>query len=720
MTSSRTHRSPPLAAGALALTAAIAAGSVNADQSLDEVVVTASLRDSSLSQLPQSVTVLDEHTLQAAGVQHFEDVLSIIPNLSWASGSSRPRFLQLRGIGEVEQYQGAPNPSVGFLIDDIDFSGVGMPATLFDVRQIEVLRGPQGTVYGANALAGLISVRTEDPGPQFDLRGEATVGDYQTRSAGIALGDSLADQSVGWRVVAQQYRGDGYRDDVFLHRDDTNGYDEGTLRAKLYWQPAPTLRADLALMDVDLNNGYDAWTIDNGFNTRSNQPGRDAQQSLGSSLRLSWTGGGFGELRSVTSAADSRIVYSFDSDWGNDAFWASCCGYSPFDYFDQDRRRRRTLAEDLRLIGDPQHRLFDRISWLVGVYFLRLTEGDDLLDTWNDEFVGAGSSLLHSDYRATNGALYTSLDSALGQRSSLTLGLRAEQRLAHYQDSADLIRPFPDGRDRMYGGNLSWSLHSAPRQTEYVTLARGFKGGGFNIGAQIAPDERRFTPEYVWSLESGIKRASLDGALGWQADVFYMRRESMQVYSSCQLQQDNPSTFVFFTRNASHGDNYGLEAQAQWQLRPRWQLSGSVGLLHTRYLGYDSQAIECPGGSPLVLDGRAQSFAPEYQLSAAVTYSHPSGFFSRLDASASDGFYFAAGQNQVAQAYQLFNLRVGYQRGAWQASVWTRNLFDRRYAVQGFYFGLVPPDFPNQRFIQNGDPRTVGLTVRYQLIHNED
>jgi iron complex outermembrane receptor protein len=194
-----------------------------------------------------------------------------------------------------------------------------------------------------------------------------------------------------------------------------------------------------------------------------------------------------------------------------------------------------------------------------------------------------------------------------------------------------------------------------------------------------------------------------------------MRRDSMQVYSSCQLDPSNPSTFVFFTRNASHGENYGLESQVLWQLHPRWQLSGTVGLLHTRYLGYDSQAIECPDGSTLALDGRAQSFAPEYQLSAALSYQDPNGLFARIDAFATDGFYFSAGQNEVAQAYQLVNLRLGYQRTRWQLSLWTRNLFDRRYAVQGFFFGLVPPDFPNQRFVQNGDPRTVGMTIRYEF-----
>ncbi|MCM2313469.1 MAG: Plug domain-containing protein, partial [Steroidobacteraceae bacterium] len=107
---------------------------------LEEIVVTASLRPIEVGDFPVSTTVLDAGVIEAAGLQHLQDVLGLVPNLNWSGGSSRPRFFQLRGIGELEQYQGAPNPSVGFLIDDIDFSGVGMPATSFDVDQVEVLR----------------------------------------------------------------------------------------------------------------------------------------------------------------------------------------------------------------------------------------------------------------------------------------------------------------------------------------------------------------------------------------------------------------------------------------------------------------------------------------------------------------------------------------------------------------------------------------------------
>ena len=116
------------AAGAISILFVVTAAAAAGNDPLDEIVVTAELREKSLQQLPASATVLDAHTLDIAGVQHFQDVLGLVPNLNWAAGTSRPRYFQLRGIGELEQWQGAPNPSVGFLIDGIDFSGVGMPA----------------------------------------------------------------------------------------------------------------------------------------------------------------------------------------------------------------------------------------------------------------------------------------------------------------------------------------------------------------------------------------------------------------------------------------------------------------------------------------------------------------------------------------------------------------------------------------------------------------
>ena len=693
----------------------LAQAAVSADDTLDEIVVTAGLRSTSVADLPQSVTVIGSDALRGAGVQHFEDVLGLIPDLNWAAGTSRPRFFQLRGIGEVEQYQGAPNPSVGFLIDDIDFSGVGMPATLFDTQQIEVLRGPQGTAYGANALAGLISVRTADPGRDFVLNGEITGANYDTRAVSLAVGDGFDGGDAGWRLAAQQYLSDGFRHNAYLDENSTNGFNEGTLRGKLRWQITDALRADLTMMHVNIDNGYDAWSIYNTYTTYSNQPGRDAQLSNGAALRLVYSIAGIGELRSVTSTADSKITYSFDGDWGNDAFWLATTGYAPYDYFQSDNRTRRTVAEDLRMTGDPSDALFGRLRWLAGVYALRLTESDQQVFTWDaydaglNGGPGAGSSGLDSKYSATNVALYGSLEANVGARSVLSGGLRVERRVADYSDSADVQTPFPEQTNHMIGGNVSWETAAGDGEHVYATLARGYKGGGFNIGSGILSEQRSFDPESLWSLETGLKYAQPSSPLQLQTDVFYMRRQNMQVYLSEQLQPNNPLAYVFYTQNASNGENYGFEGEAAYRLTDRWQISGSGSLLHTRYVGVTGLF------SSLDLDGRAQPFAPSYKLSAAVDYRHPSGWFARLDASALGSFYYYTSDAQASRAYNLENVRVGYEHGSWSGSLWVRNLFGAGYAQQGFYFGLIPPNYPTQSFLQQGDPRQVGITIDYRL-----
>ena len=110
---------------------------------IEEIVVTADFRGRSIAELPLSVSVIDEDFIREASVQHFEELVFTVPNLNWSGDGHRARYFQIRGVGELEQYQGAPNPSVGFLVDDIDFSGIGTVATLFDVGSVEVLRGSQ-------------------------------------------------------------------------------------------------------------------------------------------------------------------------------------------------------------------------------------------------------------------------------------------------------------------------------------------------------------------------------------------------------------------------------------------------------------------------------------------------------------------------------------------------------------------------------------------------
>src|SRR5688500_10275203 len=297
---------------------------------LEEVVVTADLRDRELRNLPASATVLDARTLELAGVQHLQDVLTLVPNLNWSSGTSRPRFFQLRGIGELSQWQGAPNPSVGFLIDGIDFSGVGMPATLSDVETIEVLRGPQGTAYGANALAGLIAVNTRAPRREQEIEADATFGEYGTRGVSGVLGGPVGAGESAWRLVAGNYRSDGFRRNSYLGRDDTNGYNESNARLKFLAQPTDAVRVDVTALWADLDNGYDAFAIDNSRTTLSDKPGQDTQIARALAVRLDYTGAASFDVISRTALGDSSSVYSFDGDWGNDESWGENATYAYF------------------------------------------------------------------------------------------------------------------------------------------------------------------------------------------------------------------------------------------------------------------------------------------------------------------------------------------------------------------------------------------------------
>ena len=595
------HRGRVIAWGALLPIAVLAAGSAAAasptvakpSPPLEEIIVTASLREQPASELPASITVLSQETLQSAGLQHFADVLGMVPNLNWSGGTSRPRFFQLRGVGELEQYQGAPNPSVGFLIDDIDLSGVGMPATLFDTQQVEVLRGPQGTRYGANALAGLVKIKTQDASTTPDLHVEVTGADHDTWSAGMAGGGPIGDAGSAWRLAGQTFSSDGFLHNAYLDRDDTNGRDESTLRGKLRWEMAPGWRADLAALYVDIDNGFDAFTPDNSRTTLSDRPGRDAQRTRGVSADVAGKLGDY-TVRSVSAYAWSDSVYSFDGDWGNDAYWGE---FAPYDYFSRYARERSTLSQDLRIESNAG----GAVDWVAGVYALRLDEDSQQRDEFAGELL---RPLLETSYAATSLAAYGEAEWALPHDLSLTAGMRVETRSADYSDS-DGARFDP--RDTMVGGQVSLQGPLGASNKWYATIARGYKAGGFNIG-QFVPDDRRlFTPEYLWNAESGIRFADTDANVQGDIALFYMWREDQQVATSFQLDPGDPLSYVFYTDNAAKGRNYGLEASLAWQPVERLSLGATLGLLHSEYVGYRYGERN--------LDGREQAHAPGYQYS---------------------------------------------------------------------------------------------------------
>ncbi|MEQ1582109.1 MAG: TonB-dependent receptor [Steroidobacteraceae bacterium] len=683
------------------------------DSPLEEVIVTATLRPQTLTQVPASVTVLDNKTLGDAGQQHFQDVLALVPNLGWAGGTSRPRFFQIRGIGEREQYEGAPNPSVGFLIDDIDFSGLGMPATLFDVARVEVLRGPQGTRYGANALAGLIAVHSADPGTLPGYAVDATLADFGTGSLGFTATAPVQSLNSSWRFAVQRYRTGGFTHNTFLDRN-TNARDELTGRFKWRFTPSDATTIDATVLHANLDNGYDAFAIDNSRHTLSNRPGEDSQRATGASVRVVTTAWEPYTLTAIGSYADSKSINSFDADWGNAASWAP---YT-YDYYSSSSRDRSTANLELRL-ASPAAQGPGAAAWLAGVYLLDLNEdGRDLLegvyaDPSDPSFDGTSDDALANRYDATNVAVFGQLDGFLSERWRWSAGMRLEQRTAHYRDSGiwgggpqvtDL-----SARNRMLGGQVSLSFDLTTAASTYVSLSRGYKAGGFNLGA-VPPGGRYFAPEYLWNVEAGIKSGILNGRGFVDGAVFYEARRNLQVRTGKQLDPANPGTYLFITDNLDRGYNLGMEGTIRYFVSPALEVGGSVGLLRTRASGGLDE-----NGVPVAT--REQAHAPEYQLGAYGTWRHASGFMVRADVNAQDNFYFdvPSDHNQQSPAYTTVNLKVGFEQPAWNVYAWVRNAFDTDYAVRGFYFYNEPPFVEKKLYTQPGDPRQLGVTFNWSF-----
>ena len=497
-------------------------------------------------------------------------MVALVPNLNWAGDTSLPRYFQIRGIGELQQYQGAPNPSVGFLIDDVDFSGLGGIATLFDVDHIEVLHGPQATLYGANALAGMIYVRSAEPEDTFGGRAEFGAGNYATQSYGAVLTGPVESLDSSLRLAAERYFSNGYYHNAYVQAP-TDQRDDMTARARWRYRPSDQLQVDFSLLHVSIDNGYDQWTINNSRTTESNDPGVDDQNSTGASMRAVYDGLKGLRLTAIATYADSRINYGYDGDWGNPLLWAP---YT-YEYTEEQVRERSTRSLELRL-GTTAERGF---GWLFGVYAFGLRESlrDTSAGIYVDPFDSTQNSnsltVLNSTYSSTNAALYGQLDGDLGARGRWSLGLRGERHTTDYNDTTtNLDAPTTansfNPSENLWGGHASIDWRIADGQQLYALLARGYKAGGFNLSPGLPPDEVYFGPESDLNFEIGHKARLAGGALELQSSLFYIYRRSPQLLTGTQFDPDNPDTFVFYTGNAASGYNYGLESSLAWRAAP--------------------------------------------------------------------------------------------------------------------------------------------------------
>jgi iron complex outermembrane recepter protein len=651
--------------------------------------------------------VYDAATLQAGAIRHFSDLADQIPNLTWTGGTSRPRYFQIRGIGENSQYEGeTPDSTVRFLVDDLDFTGLGTLGNTFDVQQVEVLRGPQAGAFGANAAGGVIRLVSNAPTPFVTGQLFASAGQDALREGGFALGGPLlagAPEKLMGRLAVLQSTSHGFRRNVTLNRN-TNARDEFTARLRLTFNPSPVWRWDAALLFSEVDNGFDEFALNNnGRQTFSDQPGRDKQQSVGASLRGTYTGWAGARFTTISSGSwvDSR--YSYDDDWTA----ASYQGFSDLG------RQRDVFNQELRLDSAATRAALGWVDrWTLGAYF----SSTDETSTYTDEDPGNVRGL-RTNYDATNTALFGQVAHDFSAQTRLVIGLRGERlenkgdgtktRFRKARGTFDPVVTFrPSFHDTLLGGKVTLEHAFSDRQLAFASVTRGYKGGGVNIDARISPpaDPLTYGTEYLWNYEAGMRGHWLERRLAGEVTAFYLDRHHTQVRDSAGF----GGSYRFFTANANHADVFGLEAAGSYAVTTEWSVHASAALM-------DSTLDRFRLSNGNVGGGRRLANTPPYGYTVATRYRGTSGWFGQVELVSRGRQYDSNNQNETRRPFSIVNASVGYGWQQWTFSVWARNLTNQRYDKRVFFFGNEDPDYIPTRYETMADPRQVGVSAAFRF-----
>ena len=674
------------------------------DTELEKIIVTGDFQQESIQTLSASASLFSENEMNQRGATYLDEMLASAANVNFAAGASRGRYIQIRGVGLRSQFVDPINPSVGLVIDGINYSGLGGSSLLFDIDQVEIYRGPQGTRFGADGMAGMIQMQSASATSDPSLKLHLGAGTYNSHEAGLAASTGLTDDTSA-RVSYFRRKSDGYVDNLYLDKP-TQDQDEQVARFKLNSQLTAHLNSELNLHYIDINNGYDAFTLDNSRNSLADQPGEDNQQSYAIGLNNTYTGFDAFDVNLNLSAIDTELFYSFDEDWVcNDTNKPQLCaaglhpdGYSSTDIYSRDRDDQ---ALDLQFTGKAG-------NWVAGIYYQNRDVDLERQYTWL-------ANPFASTYETNNIAAYGQLATAIGPKTTLITGLRVEQYQGDYTDSNGFIE---ETDDIILGGKVALEYQVIDRTMIYTSITRGYKAGGINsealakakdeglsLDADFFKQHTSFDPEYLWSGEFGVKGSSLDDKFTLRLAAFYMHRDNIQLKSW----QVSDQQFTGYVANASSGSNYGLEIEGSYLLTDNLLISGSAGYLDTKINDFVTK-------SGLNQDGREQAQAPKYQYAFSARYNVTDELYAMLGVEGKDDYYFSDSHNAQAPNTNLVNASLGYEAENWAVRAWARNVFDETVPTRGFEFGNNPLDgYTSQTYIQLGEPRVAGVTFTLNL-----
>jgi iron complex outermembrane receptor protein len=762
-----TNARKPLAA----IVAAIAAASTPVlaqTGPIEEVVVTAQKRTESLTDVPISIGVMTAEALEKTGVRQLREVAEFVPNLTVSNGNDSSTAVRIRGVGTNTRNIGF-DTRVGVYVDGV-YMGQSLAQNLdiLDLERIEVVRGPQGTQFGRNTVAGAINMISNKPSDEFELQLLGEVGNYSSHRVGAVLNVPLSDNLAGRFSVVDHGR-DGLVDNITTgtkhnERDGTSFRGQLTFSGENF---TATLAADYLESDrvSFFGEAVSDWS---GSVPNSEAPGRfdiandfdnyEKREIWGTSLNVDVALGDY-SLTSITAYRDNSIDRRQDTDHSSEAllYVEYPDAYEQitqeFQLFSPDTGRLKYIAglylyreeasssrkaivgEDIGTVFAvlapplaPAGPLFadtfagtlgdvDTDSWAVylnGTYDLterwtlgfgaRYTEEEREVDY---DLVGSVVDIgISVPTAAVFGVAVGPVDPATGLT---TLNFRDTQE---YDDFSPMV-------------SLSYALTDATNI--YVKYSEGFKSGGFNVdfvSGDLLADGIDFAPETVESWEVGIKGETEDRRLRYSLIGFRMEFQDYQLNQFIQLSNNTSAITI---QNAASVISEGLEAEITWYPTDRFMFQAAVGYNDATFDSFPGGgSSRNPNGVGADLAGNKLPGAPEWSSAVALQYNLPvssmnGDFVARLDWTYTDDFYTTEDNISVAspgstiewglvESYSLFNGRIGFESGdSWTVYLWGRNLLDEEYSYSwpGDFLGTLA-NFP-------GDPRTYGVEVTYNF-----
>jgi iron complex outermembrane receptor protein len=728
MTPFRTHRLTAAVIAALLLPFGASAQQAPAADdekseaaSLSGITVTARKREETLQDVPIAVTAYAAETLDKLNVEDLGDLDAFVPNLTIyaARGSTSTVTAYIRGVGQADPLWGV-DPGVGIYLDDVYIARPqGALLDVFDVERIEVLRGPQGTLYGKNTIGGAIKYVSAPLDEDFYGRASLTVGNYNQGDIKASVNAPLGN---GWvaRVAAASMHRDGYGENL-VTRQEVSDKEILAARATLGYVGNPDFWAKFTVDWMDDQSGVRAAQmlaanrfapalapLDDRYDVRNGMPNINDTSMFGASMTLNWNLGEAWTLKSITAYRESDTETNIDFD----TLPATIADVKAF-YADEQ------TSQEFQLNYDDA----GAFRGVAGLYWFTGEAGGQVLNNFFGLSFGDTQGVVDTD----SIALYGEGTWDLTEQWSITAGLRwtDEEKTADVYNIGytDATFTVPSGvvaadfTDSVSFSNFSPKISVDYRWDEntlfYGLMSRGFKSGGFNIRAQATAVPRSrlpFDDEKVTSYEIGAKNAFMDDTVFLNLAYFYNDYEDIQLSVFTEVPGSNPPIFFGDFANAGAGTVQGIEAEYAIQFSDSFSVQGNLAWLDAEYDEFISSGVD-------ISDSQKFTNAPEFSgaISGLHTLALASGgsLTSRVTYSYQDDVYPTTDLSEAIRqdGYGLLSAGFIWQTGgAWSFALEGSNLTDKVYRTTGYNIGAlgILTGF-------YGPPRTYSLTARYDF-----